>query len=274
MALALQAPLHTLPFGAGLFAIVKAAFAALTREDLTPEQYAHAARVREFIETFGGYILEAENREDLLVRVDAIIEDPAFHRAFKEAYSLQLAPVDVLRDLPTVSSPGEDYHAAFGKALGPAAVPQLRELHRCMLEMGLYFPEFQRQAAQVENVSEEPSKVLAKEPAIESADPLFFLSDPAIPVAVARGLLGAFRCCAFTLAAWAATVHTIEGWLGLAIAERWSEEARAMLALVASLVEPDPTGKLDGRGKALREAYERFNAEAERSGDPVYPSSS
>ncbi|HLL00199.1 MAG TPA: hypothetical protein VK539_06405 [Myxococcaceae bacterium] len=274
MALALQAPLHTLPFGAGLFAIVKAAFAALTREDLTPEQYAHAAQVREFIETFGGYILEAESREDLLVRVDAIIEDPAFHRAFNEAYDLQWAAADALRDVPTVSSPGEDYHAAFGQALGPAALPHLRELHRCMLSMVRSLRELQSQAAQPEHVSEEPSQLLAEESAAESVDPLFFLSDPAVPVAVARGVLGALRCCAFTIAAWAATVHTIEGWLGLAIAERWSEEAREMSAMFALLVEPDAVRKLDGRGKAIREAYARFNAEAERSGEPVYPSAS
>ncbi|HEX8701440.1 MAG TPA: hypothetical protein VF815_21615 [Myxococcaceae bacterium] len=274
MDLALPAPLQTLPWGAGLFAVIKAAFAALKREDLTPEQRAHAARVWEISDTFGSYILEAENREDLLARVDTLIEDPAVHEALREAFGGQRRNAGELDKLPTVTSPGEDYHESFGEALGPAAVPHLRELHRHMLTLVAYLKELQQREPPPQRKPKKPREKPAEAPSSEGADPLGFLSDPSIPVPMARALLGGVRCLVFTLAACAAAVHPVESWLGAAIAERWSQEAREMLALFESLLSTDTAQALNDRVKAIREAYAHFNADAERSGDPVYPSTS
>ncbi|MFL5356519.1 hypothetical protein, partial [Archangium sp.] len=78
----------------------------------------------------------------------------------------------------------------------------------------------------------------------------------------------------------------VEGWLGFALAEYWVEQARESVALFASMPDMDVPNEfvplhmrfdmklLSEQTKVVREAYERFNADAERSGEPVYPSAS
>jgi hypothetical protein len=161
------------------------------------------------------------------------------------------------------------YQVVFSNVLGAAAKPHLQELHRYMRAIIEYSREYsQRMFAMVEQTGTE---TLTEEDILatftEDADPLWFLSDPGIPVPVGQSMLAGLRCDVFALSACAAAFRnqSIEGWFGLALTECWVEQARQYRFDLKALHES---------AKAVREAYARFNADAERSGEPIYPSAS
>jgi hypothetical protein len=278
---ALQSSLP-LPSGGGLLALVELVLSFLTRERLTPEESALLERVRELAGTFGAYILEAENRDDLLARVDAILEDPQFHAAFLGTFAFA---ANAIEDFSTVVEELEEMtdedvaHLSFAQALGPAAVPCLRQLHRTMIETSRCIGRL---------LAGTPTVVEIDIPDVVSDEPLAFISAPSVPVPVAEALLSGLRFNVLILATGALRFgrSTPERWLGLAVAELLAGTSRRVLAFIAAMTGTEvpasilpPEERLDLRSlqrsaQAVREAYMRFNAAAERSGEPVFPTSS
>lgn len=269
-----------LPSGGGLLALVELVLSFLTRERLTPGERALLERVRELTGTFGAYILEADGRNDLIARVDALLEDPRFHAAYQDAfaaYSIEHFPsiVEELEEMADEDVP----NSGLAQALGPAAVPCLRDLHRNLLETSRCVSRL---------LADTPRPLELGIPRGVGDDPLAFVSAPGVPVPVAEALLAGLRLNALLLAVGALRFHqrTAERWLGLATAELLAGESRRVLALMAALsgseVPEDllpPEERLDLCGlqrsaHAVQEAYARFNAAAERSGEPVFPASS
>ena len=269
-----------LPSGGGLLALVEFALSFLTRERLTPEERALLERVRELTGTFGAYILEADSREDLLARVDALLEDPQFHAAHRGAfatYSVKNFPA-IVKELEEITEKDVP-NLGLAQALGPAAVPALIHLHRNVLETSRCLSRL---------LAGTPLISAFGMPSVVSDDPLAFVSAPDVPVPVAEALLAGLRFNALILAGGALRFQqrTAERWLGLAVAELLAGESRRVLAFMAALTGTEvpasllsPEERLDLRGlqksaKAVQEAYMRFNAAAERSGEPVFPASS
>lgn len=283
MELALRAPLSAFSLGEGLIASIWAALSSLTRESLSAEEHARFEKLKVVLDQFGTYVLDAEEREDVLVRVDALLEDPAFHREFYGSLGALQQGIRLPGALTGGMQPGDVdvYATLFGKFLGPGAKPYLRDVERCMgIVRQCLAPMFNM------TPREELAKATQEFVAMCSKEPLWFLNEPKTPVPVARCLLAGFRCDVFAISACQTVVRgrAVEGWLGLAIAENWVEQAREFLALFASFpgspvpldVVPlhkrfDPKA-LDANARAVSAAYARFNADAERSGEPVFPS--
>ncbi|MFP2925625.1 hypothetical protein ACLESO_10475 [Pyxidicoccus sp. 3LG] len=252
------------------------AMSFLTREGLTAEERAFLEQARELSEKYGPYLLEAQDREDLQARIDAVIEDPGFHQDFQRLQSLMKLErfIELTQDLATSD---DTSNSGLAQALGPAAVPALRRIDRLMGELGRCTSILLKGAT--------PAAALPATAATTS-DPLAFLGNPAIPVPVARVMLSAHRSNALSLAIGALrfSQKRAERWLGLAIAELFEQEARTSLALGAALVgievptsilPPDERLELQSlihQSQSVQAAYARFNTDAERSGEPVYPS--
>jgi len=283
MALALRAPISALPLGGDILTtFIEVVLSRLNREGLTAEEREHVTKVKEATELFGTYVLGAQDREDLVVRIDTLIEDPAFHRALFSTFDYAWSHRETLaEDVAATATSSGDTHSAFEKALGPAAKPYLQEIHRYMIASAEMF----RHAAKA--YPKEAIRAALDSFTDEDADPLGFLSDPSMPVPIARGLLAMHRSNAFVLSAGAAVLSgPIENWLGLAIAELWAEQTREFISMAASLpgfeISPDLVPlhlrhnlkQIEERAKAVRAAYEQFNADAERSGESIYPSTS
>ncbi|KFA92909.1 hypothetical protein [Archangium violaceum] len=252
----------------------------LTRERLTPEERALLERVRELTGTFGTYILEADSRDDLVARVDAVLEDPQFYTAYQGAfavYSVEHFPT-IVAELEEITD--EDVaNLGFAQALGPAAVPSLRHLHRHLLETSRCISRMFAGTTAMPAFSV---------PSIVSDDPLAFVSAPDVPPPVAEALLAGLRLNPLSLAVGALRFQqrTAERWLGLAIAELLARESRRVLAFMTALTGTEvpagilpPEERLDLRGllksaQAVQEAYVRFNEAAKRSGEPIFPASS
>jgi hypothetical protein len=170
-------------------------------------------------------------------------------------------------------------HLSLAQALGPAAVPYLRQLHRNMIETSRCISRM---------LAGTPPVVELDIPNVVSDDPLAFISAPSVPVPVAEAVLAGLRFNVLILAAGALRFgpSTSERWLGLAIAELLAGTSRRVLAFMAAMTGTEVPAsllpleeRLDLRGlqrsaQAVREAYMRFNAAAERSGEPVFPTSS
>ncbi|WP_157759103.1 hypothetical protein [Cystobacter fuscus] len=251
----------------------------LPGERLTPAETALLKGVRELTDSFGAYILESENRDDVLTRVDAVLEDPQFHEALLR-FSTQAAEegFDAVEALDEAS--GRDIASSrLAHALGPAALPALRQFDAHVIEIARCIKPW---------LVVLPSGAASGIPANIGDDPLAFVSSPDVPVPMAEALLAMLRLCALLFAAGSVAFKesSAERWLGLAIAELLARNSRRMLAFVAALPGSDvpvsllpPEERLDlsalaGTARAVREAYVRFNTAAERSGEPVFPASS
>ncbi len=264
----------------GVFALVEFVLSLLPSERLTAAEEALIERARELTGSFGAYILEAGSRDELLGRVDAVLEDPQFHEAVLHFVSTSMAEqgFDLVEAFDEVA--GKDVAASgLAHALGPASVPALRQLDANIVEafrcvkplLAAFVPDAEPTA-----------------PGVVSDEPLAFISAPEVPVPIARAWLATYRLGALLFAAGALHFGSFSGerWLGLAIAELLAENSRRLLAFVAALTGHDvPVSllpeeeRLDlhgltGAAQAVREAYERFNTAAERSGEPVFPASS
>ncbi|MBZ4420501.1 hypothetical protein K8638_28925 [Myxococcus sp. RHST-1-4] len=275
----LPAPL-SLPSGGGLLALIEMAASFLTRERLTAEERALLEQVQSLSDKYGTYLLEAGDREDLLSRVDAVLEDARFHED-SLSLSLLLDPRHIAESMQALrDEPEEDLRgSALVRALGPAATPALHKCNQYLAELGRCMsPLFQGATP----VFELPA------PGTIGPEPLAYLSDPAVPVPIARALLSAHRTNAVVMAIGAARFREqpIARWLGLALADLLAEQARGFLALMAAFTGTDvpasllpPEERLDllalqRSALSVQLAYARFNSDAERSGEPVYPSAS
>lgn len=281
MELALRAPLTAFSLGEGLIASLWAAFSSLTWESLSTEERARFETLKIVLEKFGTYVLDAEEREDVLLRVDALLEDPTFHRELYGHLGAMPQSIRLPRTLLSGMRGDDGYATLFGKFLGSGAKSCLRDVERSMWVFRDCF-------ARISNTMprEELAKASQEFVAMCSEEPLWFLNEPTTPVPVARSLLAGLRCDVFALSACQAVVggRAVEGWLGLAIAEKWADEAREYLALFASIpgnpvpLDVVPLHKrfdlkaLEENARAVSAAYARFNADAERSGEPVFPS--
>lgn len=268
------------PSGGGLVALVEFVLSFLTREKLTPEERELLERVRALTGTFGAYILEADDRNDLLARVDAVLEDPQFHTSYRNTvkghtvahFRAIAAEIEGIAD--------EDVpHLGMAQALGPAALPHLRQLHRNMVAFTGCVNRLLASAP--------PSEEFDSSSAT-SEEPLAFITAPGVPIPVAEALLAGFRLQALFLSVGALRFHqcTAERWLGLAVAELLVQESRRFLAFMvaltgtevdASLLPPEERLDLHSlqlNAVAVEKAYARFNTVAEQSGEPVFPASS
>ncbi|RKH68152.1 hypothetical protein D7X96_17805 [Corallococcus interemptor] len=273
----------SLPGGAGLLALVERVFSLVARERMTPQERALLEQIHELSGSFGGYILEAEDRDDLINRIDAVIGDPRFHEA-------QQFVGESTRDglLPegeggfAEGSNEEVSPAVLVQALGPASVPFLHNLHLNLAETMRCLGHL------MEKMPPDIAGSLTPDAPNKSEDPLAFINSPSVPVPVAEALLASLRICALVLAPVALLFKqgAAEPWLKLAIAELLASSSRRGLALAAAMsgaevsVDLLPTDErldltgLEQHSKAVQLAYARFNMAAERSGEPVYPSSS
>lgn len=269
-----------LSFGEGVFALVEFVLSLLPSERLTPAETALLGRVRELTESFGAYIVEAENRDDLLARVDAVLEDPQFHEALLDIFTTYVAEhgFDVFEPFEEVTR-RDVASSSLAQALGPAAVPALRQLDANMVEAVRCMKPLRAVLAL--------GAKLGSQGAV-SDDPLAFVSSPDVPVPLAEAMLAVLRLHGLLFAAGTLRFRQSSGerWLGLAIAELLAANSRRMLAFVAALTSSDvpvdilpveerfDLRSLMGTTQAVREAYVRFHTAAERSGEPVFPASS
>jgi hypothetical protein len=281
MELALRGPLSAVSLGEGLITSIWAALSSLTRESLSVEERARFEKLRGVLDQFGTYVLDAEEREDVLVRVDALLEDPAFHRELYDCLGAMPQSITLPATMMGGAQSGDVYATLFGKFLGPGARSSLRDVERSMQAFRECFA-LMRQTIPEEELTRGVQEFAAR----CSEEPLWFLNEPKMPVPVARCLLAGLRCDVFAISACEAVVRDrgVEGWLGLAIAENWAEQAREFLALFASFpgspvpLDVVPLHKrfdlkaLEANARAVSSAYARFNADAERSGEPVFPS--
>jgi len=277
MDLAANAPTALVPAGGrGIIALVQAVLQHLLSPDLTAEERALLDRLKSASSEVGPYVLGAEDREDILARVDTLLDDPAYYQ--KVLPSL-IGPRPFNNPVRTASDSAvlDLFPTVFGPFLGPAALPHLRDVQR---STGFFMQWLQAVASTVEhedlvNVVDE----LAREP-------LAFVNSPLVPVPVARSLLAEFRNDVFVLSAFDSVFQrrTVEPWLGLALAELWAATMREALVLPASfnrdavpldIVPPEKCLDLEALKSAamlVDLAYSRFNTDAEHSGEPVYPS--
>ncbi|MCY1000183.1 hypothetical protein OWM54_23880 [Myxococcus sp. MISCRS1] len=228
--------------------------------------------------TYGPYLLEATDRKDLQSRVDILIEDRRFHDDIL-LFVNQLLDSNLLDDFTTLLTVETKEVPDWTSALGLAAQPSLYKAHLCLQEIVLCMSDIAKQQ-EIAIATGLPTSFS------EDYDPLAFLSDTATPVPIAQALLSMFRVNALQTAVGTVLIQprNIEPWLGLAIAESLAENSRSMLALFAAITGADlpisilpPEERLDiqqlvQQGHALRDAYEQFHADAERSGESVYPS--
>lgn len=268
----------SLPSGDKLFAFIEMVMALLTRDELSAEERAFVERFRLFSERYGEYLLEAGDREDLQARVDAVLEDPQFHQDHQRL-NPPLTPAH-FAEVARGAEGGRDMRdSEWARALGPASIPSMRKLDACMMEIGRCLGIMLAQRGATLTAQMPPELATAH-------DPLAFLSNPSVPVPLARALLSGFRSNALLSAVCAVRFgqKSLEGWLGLALAETLAKEMRGTLALVAAATGtevPVDILPLDERldmlwlfqsSQSVQQGYLRFNADAERSGEPVYPS--
>ncbi len=279
MDLVANAPTSLVPTGGGgIIAFVQAVLQQFLHPDLTSEERMLLEGLRSASCEVGPYVLGASDREDILVRIDAVLDDPAYYERFL-ATLLGVAHAKHVKEgiAATEQVLADDLFAdVFGRFLGPASLPHLRDIQR---GTALFAQWFQAVASLVppEEVSDAVED-LAREP-------LVFVSAPTVPVPVARALLAQFRNDVFTLVAFAPVFEqrSVEPWLGLAFAELWSATLREALVLPASIsrdlvpLDVVPYEKelhLNELRDALsltNQAYMLFNADAERSGESLYP---
>ncbi len=272
----LPAPL-SLPSGGGLFALIELALSFLDRERLTAEERTFVEGFRAVSEKYGTYLLEAEDREELQARVDAVLEDPQFYEDCQRVS----APLDLAQLSQRLQDTADQDIAAppMARVLGPAAIPALRRVDSYLMELSRLVSTFFKGATPA---TEMPASLMTAE------EPLAFLSDPRVPVPLARALLSSWRFTALMLAIGAARFNqlSLERWLGLAIAELLAEQTPGPLAVLAAATGTEvpvsllpPEQRLDFQAlqqstESVLKAYARFNAAAERSGEPVFPSAS
>ncbi|CAM3946670.1 hypothetical protein G4177_02075 [Corallococcus sp. ZKHCc1 1396] len=284
--------LFSLPTGGGLFALVEVVLSLVKRDRMTAEERALLEHVRGLSGTFGCYILEAENRDDLLARVDAVVEDPGFHVAQHgaEEVSFGISHLPEIADEIEQHSNDDAVPLAMAQVLGASSIPYLRELHRNLAETMRCLGYFLSEVGPDISMSEFPDASTGEGgiSAGRSNDPLAFLSDPDVPIPVAEALLASLRLNVLCLSLVALLLHqgVAEPWLKLAIAEILADSSMRGLALMAALSNAqvstdilpiderlDPS-EFEQHSLAVQAAYKRFNMAAERSGEPVYPSSS
>ncbi|MBZ4330771.1 hypothetical protein [Corallococcus sp. AS-1-12] len=276
----------SLPSGPGLLALVERVIALVTRERMTAQERAFIEQMRELGGTFGAYVLEAEDRDDLITRIDAVVGDPRFYVAQQN-----IRGGDAFGGLPELVGEFEEIVAedeipdAMVQALGPASTPFLRDLHRNLSET------FRCLVHLMETMPPDAEAPPAVETFVDlngDGDPLAFISAPDVPIPVAEALLASMRLNALFLALVALLFKqgAAEPWLKLAISELLASSSKQWLALTAAMSGAevpvdllpmderlDLTG-LEQHSKAVQSAYARFNMAAERSGEPVFPSSS
>ncbi len=279
MALALHTAFPALPLEGGFLAMIETTISSLSRERLSAQEREFVSRLRSLAESFGAYVLDAESREDLLMRADAVLEDPSFHREQQDVAKAALTRLDKILAAEAGSAEQSNSYLVLGGTFGPASMPHLRELHRLSLVLGQHLSVWHKKL-----VEDGHSELLNE----IGDDPLWFLSEPAISVPEARGMLAGARCSILSAAACAAVLRgSVEGHIGEVFVEVWVKETREFLAFFASALEPlgvhtppelvpldmrfDPK-TLEARARATLNAYARFEDEAERSGEPVYPS--
>ncbi len=273
----LTSPVPALPRGEGSFlALLWTTLLEHVRSaSSASEESPLATHIKACAADFGGYVLEAEDRADIIFRVDTLLDDPAFCQRFYGGLDLPSVVKSFGPDTGTAGPPRDWHVNAFGQSLGPAAVPYLREIQRSTAAV---FAWLRYVAAHV------PAEELAGAANVLLADPpLGFLSSA--PVPIARALLATLRCdvLALTSASLVFQRRSIAPWLGLALAEIWATELREYLVLCASiggtdvpydLVPPDKrfnVAALDRAAALTDRAYKQFDSEAESSGEPIYP---
>jgi hypothetical protein len=266
-----------LPGEGGLLAVLWATVMEHLRRSpsLAEEDSPVARHVKAAAAEFGGYVLEAEERADIVFRVDTLLDDEVFCQRFYGEIDLAAAIRSVTPDSPPRTIPHDWYVGVFSKALGQAAVPHLRELQR----LSAAASEWLRHV-----VATVPAEALSSASSqLVTGTPLGFLSS--MPVPVARSLLATLRCdvLALSSASLVFQKRIAAPWLGLSMAELWATELREYLALCASaggteipfdLVPADKRFDLAAVGFSadLTDlAYKQFDAAAERSGEPVFP---
>lgn len=278
----LTAPPSTLPplsiDGNIIAAFVERAVSRRSGEQLTAAQRERSAAVRAMAETFGAYVIEAADAEEVRARVDLILEDPAYYQSLVDFIAkMSLSHDELVEALGGSPQIDDFYDSPFARVLGPAAQGPLRALRQdmsawatCLIEVHNLLPA---------GAIEESLKVVC------SMEPLKFLSDPSVPVPAARALLASLRTTVYTYAAGAAVFRGyVDGWLGTTLAEEWESEAREYVKFMRDIVIPKLKGstssnpgekpkylELDEQGAAVSAAYRRFNSAAERSGEQVFP---
>nr|WP_128794526.1 hypothetical protein [Corallococcus coralloides] len=275
----------SLPAGAGFLALVEWIFSLVARERMTAQERAIIEQVRELSGTFGAYVLEAENREDLITRIDAVLGDPRFHAAQQG-----VGEGDAVGAFPEMAGGfeqvlEEESPDAMVQTLGSASAPFIRDFHRNLAET------FRCLGLLLEDMPSDAKASLSLEAAAalnDGGDPLAFISAPDVPVRVAEALLASMRLNALLLALVAVLFKQgeAEPWLKLAISELLASSSKSGLALTAAMSGAEVSAELlpmderldltglEQHSKAVQTAYARFNMAAERSGEPVYPSSS
>ncbi|NNC18613.1 hypothetical protein HJC22_23140 [Corallococcus exiguus] len=261
----------------GALAFIEFAASLLSRDGLTADERRFIERVQQLTGSFGEYVIEAENRTDLLTRVDAVLEDPRFHREYQGLFGMGFLNIlpEAIADLAKLEE--EELPQGLVEALGPAAVPHLRKLHRHMMALGQLLGPLLASSAHsgADHASSDDSNL----------DPLAFLSAATIPVPLAAAMLSCHRLNVLILAAGAIRFRPNGGqrWLGLALAELMADNSQQMLALFVAITGAEvptsllaPEDRLNMRAigehaRATQDAYMQFNTAAERSGDPVFP---
>ncbi|MGE6757040.1 hypothetical protein ACQKGO_03415 [Corallococcus interemptor] len=277
----------SLPGGAGLLALVERVFSLVRRERMTAQERALLDHVRELSGTFGVYVLEAEDRDDLIARVDAVIGDPQFRVAQQRIWEGGGAELLVEMTWKGLDEALDEAMVpdAMEQVLGAASTPFLRDLHLNLSET------FRCVAHLLNGAPLAPEAVPALETLAglyEGEEPLAFISAPEVPVPVAEALLASMRLDALLVAPTTLLFQqaAAKPWLKLAIAELLATSSKRSLALMAAVsgaevsVELLPMDQrleltgLEQHSKAVLSAYARFNMAAERSGESVYPSGS
>lgn len=251
------------------------------RQSTADEEF--LGRVESATERFGRHLLTAQDRDDLRDRVDAVIEDPEFHatlfglvrRSLDKPGGLEdpLAQEPQLSELSEVEEP-------LRKVCGPASARAIHQGTRYMAEVLRVLHLYTRQPGVQEALRSEPGLQAAQSLAWE------IVYNPDIPPQLARGVLAGQRMGALELAMLAALVRgePLAPWLGLAVAERWLEEAREYLRLLVALTPGAVVSeellpaeeRLDVEALSLSmqqasRAFRELVEAAERAGEPIYP---
>ncbi|MBN9680869.1 MULTISPECIES: hypothetical protein [unclassified Corallococcus] len=262
--------------------LLEKVFSLVAGDRISAQDRALIEHVRELSGTFGAYVLEAQDRDDLIVRLDQVVGDPQFYLAQMLLMQEVEAPGTLSRRVDGLAlESGDVVPQSMVNAMGASSKPYLRDLYRRLPEIMRCFGLFLRQTP---HVTETAAAVLQN----EDWDPLAFLSAPDVSVPAAEALLAWMRLGVLQLASIALLSHQVvaEPWLKIAIAELLATSSKRSLALLAALSKAEVSvdllpaderlspAALDRQVEAVQAAYARFNMAAEQSGEPVFPSAS
>lgn len=220
----LPAPAVPLDATSGLTSLLKTFLSAVRKPLLSRRERAFLELFRRGTRTFGAPLLHAGDQDDLEARADDVLESEDF-AAWRAELAAGVPTVDVGEEI------GWDDDALAVYGLGSA------QPLRTALTLTEWTAHAHKQlvAATSAEIAELDPASLA-EAQLLAQKPLWFLTDRDIPLPVSRALLAGVYAEVYLLAVLEAlhAEHAPAAWLARAIAERWRDNTRELLRLLAS----------------------------------------